>query len=157
MKKGQLLTQRPPSFFQEEMDWRGIKTRVAGNIAFCGSFQSWLQNEYRYSNRAPPQRWMDRSCKGENCSTCANCVRCRLVLCLGGRWEKDFEGCSKCTHCNKCVASGNDEDWEIFHTQAQKLKISYVHLKLKASRNCRRQSWLKAAHFRRQYPVVSQS
>ena len=31
----------------------------------------------------------------------------------------DFEGCSKCMHCNKCVASGNDEDWEIFQTHAQ--------------------------------------
>ena len=34
----------PPPFFQAEMDLRGIKTRVAGNIAFRGRFQSWLQD-----------------------------------------------------------------------------------------------------------------
>ena len=34
----------PPPFFQEEMNSRGIKTRVAGNIAFRGRFQSWLQD-----------------------------------------------------------------------------------------------------------------
>ena len=93
--------------------------RVAGNIAFRGRFQSWLQDEYRYSNRAPPQYWIDRACKGENCSTCAKCPRCRIGLCMGGRWEKDFEGCSKCIHCNKCVASGNDEDWKVFQAHAQ--------------------------------------
>ena len=38
---------------------------------------------------------------------------------MGGRWEKDFEGCSKCIHCNKCVASGNDEDWKTFQAHAQ--------------------------------------
>ena len=31
-------------------------------------------------------------------------------------WEdagkKTLKECSKCIHCNKCVASGNDEDWE---------------------------------------------
>ena len=84
--------------------------RVAGNIAFRGRFQSWLQDEYRFSNRAPPQYWIDRACKRENCSTCAKCPRCRVGLCVGGRWEKEFEGCSKCTHCNKCVASGNDDN-----------------------------------------------
>ena len=47
--------QPPPPFFQEEMDSRGIKTKVAGNIAFRGRFQSWLHDEYRNSNRAPPQ------------------------------------------------------------------------------------------------------
>ena len=106
-------------FFQEEMDLRGIKTRVAGSIAFRGRFRSWLQDEYRCSNRAPPQGWMDRSCNGENCSTCAKCPRCRIGLCVGRRWEKDFEGCSKCINCTKCVASGNDEDSEIFQTPAQ--------------------------------------
>ena len=119
-KEERLLAQPPPPpFFQEEMDSRGIKTRVAGNITFRGRFQSWLQNEYCNSNRAPPQNWKDRACKRENCSTCAKCPRCRMGLCLGGRWEKDFEGCSKCIHCNKCVASGNDEDWEIFQIHAQ--------------------------------------
>ena len=63
---------------------------------------------------------MDRSCKGENCSTCAKCPRCRFGLCMEGRWEKYFEGCSKCIHCNKCVASGNDKDWEIFQPHAQR-------------------------------------
>ena len=75
------------------------------SAAFRGRFQSWLQ--------------MDRSCKGENCSTCAKCVRCRRGLCFGGRWEKDFGGCSKCIHCTKCVASGNDEDWEAFQSHAR--------------------------------------
>ena len=120
-KEERLLAQPPPLpfFFQEEMDLRGIKTRVAGSIAFRGRFRSWLQDEYRCSNRAPPQGWMDRSCNGENCSTCAKCPRCRIGLCVGRRWEKDFEGCSKCINCTKCVASGNDEDSEIFQTPAQ--------------------------------------
>ena len=109
----------PPPFFQEEMNLRGIKMRVAGNIAFRGRFHSWLRDEYSRSNRAPPQQWVDRACKGENCSTCAKCPRCRIGVCMGGRWEKDFEGCSKCIHCNKCVASGNDEDWKILQTHAQ--------------------------------------
>ena len=34
------------SSFQEEMNLRGIKMRVAGNIAFRGRFQSWLRDEY---------------------------------------------------------------------------------------------------------------
>ena len=109
----------PPPFFQEEMNLRGIKVRVAGNIAFHGQFQIWLQDEYRHSNRAPPQHWVDRACKGENGSTCAKCPRCRLGVCMGRRWEKDFEGCSKCIHCNKCVASGNDEEWKTFQAHAQ--------------------------------------
>ena len=88
-KEERSSAQPPPRpFFQEEMDSRGIKMRVAGNIAFRGRFQSWLQDEYRYSNRAPPQYWIDRACKGENCSTCAKCPRCRIGLCMGGRWEK---------------------------------------------------------------------
>ena len=111
----------PPPFFHAEMEERGIKTMVSGNIAFRGRFQSWLQNEDRYSNRAPPQRLMDRSCKGEHCSTCAKCVRCRLGLCLG------FGGCSKCIHCTKCVARW--KRWSLgslsatFHGR-QKLKTS---------------------------------
>ena len=104
----------PPPFFQEETNLRGIKMRVAVNIAFRGKFQSWLQDEYRHSNRAPPQHWVDKACKGENSSTCAKCPRCRIGVCMGGRWEKYFEGCSKCIHCNKSVASGNDEDWKTF-------------------------------------------
>ena len=107
----------PPPFFHAEMEQRGIKTTVSGNVAFRGRFQSLLQDEYRYSTRAPPQQLMDRSCKGENCSTCAKCVRC-LGSCLGGRWEKDFGRCSRCIHCTKCVASGNDEDWETFQSRA---------------------------------------
>ena len=82
--------QPPPPFFQEEMDSRGIKTKVAGNIAFRGRFQSWLHDEYRHSNRAPPQHWVDRTCKGEHCSTCAKCPRCRVGVCMGGRLEKDL-------------------------------------------------------------------
>ena len=108
----------PPPFFQEEMNLRGIKMRDAGNITFRDKFQSWLQDEYRHSNRAPPQRWVDRTCKGENCA-CAKCPRCRIGVCIGGRWEKDFEGCSKCIHCNKCVASGNDEDWKTIQVHAR--------------------------------------
>ena len=42
-----------------------------------------------------------------------------LGLCFGGRWEKVFGGCSKCIHCTKCVASGNDEDWETFQSHAR--------------------------------------
>ena len=119
-KEEKFSAQPPPHpFFQEEMDSRGIKMRVAGNIAFRGRFQSWLQDEYRYSNRAPPQHWVDRASKGENCSTCAKCPSCRIGLCMGARWEKDFEGCSKYIHCNKCVASGNHEDWKKFQAQAQ--------------------------------------
>ena len=96
----------PPPFFQEGMNSRGIKVRVAGNITFRGRFHSWLQEEYIHSNRAPPQLWVDRTCNRENCATCAKCPRCRVGVCMGRRWEKDFEGCSKCVHCNKCVASG---------------------------------------------------
>ena len=57
---------------------------------------------------------MDRTCKGQNCSTCSKCVRCKLGLCMGGRCEKEFGGCSKYIHCARCVASWSDEDWEIF-------------------------------------------
>ena len=116
---------------------RKIKTTVSGNVAFPCRFQSWLQDEYRCS-RAPPQRLMDRSCKGENCSTCAKYVRCRLGLCFGGRWEKDFGGYSKCIQCTKCLASGNDEDMETFQSHARTVKTFHEHQKLEASKNCRR-------------------
>ena len=57
--------------------------------------------------------------KERTVQTCAKCPRCRVGVCMGGRWEKYFEGCSKCIHCNKCVASGNDEDWKTFQVHAQ--------------------------------------
>ena len=68
-KEERSVAQPPPPFFHAGMGQRGIKTTVSGNVAFRGRFQSWLQDEYRYSTRAPPQRVMDRSFKGENCST----------------------------------------------------------------------------------------
>ena len=87
-KKKSELPPPPPPFFQEEMNSRGIKVRVAGNITFRGRFHSWLQDEYIHSNRAPPQHWVDRACKGQNYATCAKCPRCRIGVCMGGRWEK---------------------------------------------------------------------
>ena len=108
----------PPPFFQEEMDQRRIETTLAGNIAFRGRFRSWLQDEHRHSNRAPPQCLVDRSFKEENCSTlCQMCLVQTLGLCLG--WEKDSGGWSKCIHCSKCVGSGKYEDWETFQSHAR--------------------------------------
>ena len=133
-KEERLLAQPPPPpLFQEEMDLRGIKTKVAGNIAFRGRFQSWLQDEYRYSNRAPPQRWMDRSCKGENCSTCAKCPRCRFGLCMEGRWEKDFANAFIVTNAwpVEMIRIG-----KYFKLTRKQVKISLVRLKSKASSMC---------------------
>ena len=42
---------------------------------------------------------------------------------LVSAWEdagkKTSKDAAKCIHCNKCMASGNDEDWETFQTHAQ--------------------------------------
>ena len=62
---------------------------------------------------------MDRTCEGDTCSTCSKCVRCKLGLCTGRRWEKDFGGCRKCIHCARCVACWCDEDSEIFQLHEQ--------------------------------------
>ena len=114
----------PPPFFQEEMDSRGNQDEGRGEHQFFrGKFQNWLQDEYRYSNRAPPQHWMDRACKGENCSTCAKCPRCRIGLCMGGRWMK----------------IGNH--FKPTHSYAT---IFLAHQKLKTSRNYQQLNWLKA-------------
>ena len=79
-KEQRASAQPPHPFYQEEMDSWEIKMSVAGHIAFRGIFPSWLQDEYRYNNRVPLRYWIDWACKGENCSTCAYCPRCRIGL-----------------------------------------------------------------------------
>ena len=90
-----------------------------GVNSFRGKVEDWLQDENRCCDRPPPQHSMDRTCEGDTCSTCSKCVRCKLGLCTGRRWEKDFGGCRKCIHCVRCVACWSDEDSEIFQLHEQ--------------------------------------
>ena len=106
-----------PPFFQEEMNSRGIRRGWRGTPLFVANFNSGCGKNIVTATE------LRQNTGGQGLKR-RNLFHVRLMpamqnWCLhGGRWEKDFEGCSKCIHCNKCVASGNDEGWKLLQAHA---------------------------------------
>ena len=111
------------------------------SIRFGGTLRK-MQSDERgaerlRSDRTPPQKFMYRTCRGQNCNTCSKCVRCRIGLCPGGRWKRDFGGCRKCIHVQSVWPTGAMRTGKSINCMSSRLRPFRKHLCSKISKNCR--------------------
>ena len=81
-----------------------VRLRFAANSKIGHRTNINTETEPRHKNR-----WTARA-EDRIATLVPSACAAEISLCLGGHWERDFGGCSKCIHCAKCVASGCDED-----------------------------------------------